>query len=108
LISQNYSVSVFSWRFVPVWRRNGMVWNFTLVLTPMIFLSGVYYPTMQLLFWLQSVSYLLPLSAAVNLVRPLALGARPAARLLGLAVLLGYCVAGFYLVSGLTRRPLLK
>src|SRR5690606_7651004 len=47
---------------------------FTLVLTPMIFLSGVYYPVTQLPEWLQAISRFLPLSAAVNLVRPLVLG----------------------------------
>src|SRR6195952_793011 len=44
---------------------------FTLVLTPMIFLSGVYYPVTQLPAWLQIVSKALPLGAAVELVRPL-------------------------------------
>ena len=81
---------------------------FTLILTPMIFLSGVYYPTTQLPLWLQSISNLLPLSAAVNLARPLLLGGWPATPLFGLGVLVGYCVGGFYLASILTRRRLLK
>ena len=81
---------------------------FTLILTPMIFLSGVYYPTTQLPPWLQSISDLLPLSAAVNLARPLLLGGWPATPLFGLGVLLVYCVGGFYLASILTRRRLLK
>ncbi|MEY5002563.1 MAG: hypothetical protein RL678_372, partial [Pseudomonadota bacterium] len=34
---------------------------FTLVLTPMIFLSGVYYPVSQLPVWLQSLANILPL-----------------------------------------------
>ncbi|MES2538171.1 MAG: ABC transporter permease [Pseudomonadota bacterium] len=81
---------------------------FTLVLTPMIFLSGVYYPTAQLPAWLQAVSHLLPLSAAVNLVRPLILGGWPAAPLMDLAILLAYCGAGFYAATVLTRQRLLK
>jgi lipooligosaccharide transport system permease protein len=81
---------------------------FTLVLTPMIFLSGVYYPTAQLPVWLQAISQLLPLTAAVDLVRPLILGAWPAAPLLNLAILLLYCVGGFYAATILTRRRLLK
>jgi lipooligosaccharide transport system permease protein len=81
---------------------------FTLVLTPMIFLSGVYYPVAQLPEWLQWVSRLLPLGAAVNLVRPLILGGWPATPLLDIGILLTYCVAGFYLATILTRRRLLK
>lgn len=81
---------------------------FTLVLTPMIFLSGVYYPVAQLPQWLQIVSQFLPLGAAVNLVRPLILGGWPATPLLDLGILLVYCIGGFYLATMLTRRRLLK
>lgn len=81
---------------------------FTLVMTPMIFLSGVYYPTSQLPHWLQGLVQLLPLTAAVNLVRPLILNEWPRAALADIAVLAVYCVAGFYLATILTRRRLLK
>jgi lipooligosaccharide transport system permease protein len=81
---------------------------FTLVLTPMMFLSGVYFPTAQLPDWLQAISSFLPLSAAVNLVRPLILGDLPTAPLFNLAILAAYCLAGFYLAIVLTRRRLLK
>lgn len=81
---------------------------FTLVLTPMIFLSGVYYPTAQLPDWLQAISRLLPLSAAVHLVRPLILGAWPVTPIRDFAVLIVYCVGGFYLATIMTRRRLLK
>ena len=81
---------------------------FTMVLTPMIFLSGVYYPTAQLPYWLQMITHILPLNAAVNLVRPLVLGMWPAAPLFDLALLLGYAVLGFYVATVLTRRRLLK
>lgn len=80
---------------------------FTMVLTPMVFLSGVYYPIAQLPDWLQLVSRVLPLGCAVNLVRPLILGAWPEAPVPDLALLLAYCVAGFYLATVLTRRRLL-
>lgn len=81
---------------------------FTLVLTPMIFLSGVYYPVTQLPIWLRDVSALLPLSAAVNLVRPLLLGGWPPTPLLDAAILLIYCVVGFYAATVLTRHRLLN
>jgi lipooligosaccharide transport system permease protein len=81
---------------------------FTLVLTPMIFLSGVYYPASQLPSWLQSVASILPLGAAVRLVRPLLLGGLPEDPIRDLAILLAYIVVGFYLATVLTRRRLLK
>lgn len=81
---------------------------FTLVLTPMIFLSGVYYPTTQLPSWLQLLSSILPLNAAVNLIRPLLLGHWPVNAPADIAVLAAYCIAGFYVATILTRRRLLK
>ncbi len=81
---------------------------FTLLLTPMMFLSGVYYPVTQLPLWLQTISHALPLSAAVNLVRPLILGGWPGSPLADIVILIAYCVAGFYSASVLTRRRLLK
>lgn len=80
---------------------------FTLVLTPMIFLSGVYYPSAQLPSWLQAIAHVLPLNAAVNLVRPLLLGSWPSAPMTDLAILVGYCCIGFYAAVVLTRRRLL-
>ncbi|WP_025917963.1 ABC transporter permease [Herminiimonas sp. CN] len=81
---------------------------FTMVLTPMVFLSGVYYPVAQLPEWLQLFSRILPLGAAVSLIRPLILGAWPQTPLHDLALLLAYSIAGFYLATLLTRRRLLK
>jgi lipooligosaccharide transport system permease protein len=81
---------------------------FTLVLTPMIFLSGVYYPVSQLPVWLQSLANILPLGAAVRLVRPLLLGGSPDDPIRDLAILVVYTVAGFYIATVLTRRRLLK
>ena len=81
---------------------------FTLVLTPMIFLSGVYYPATQLPGWLQTAAGYLPLSAAVHLVRPLLLGQMPDQVPQSLLLLFAYCIAGFYLATVLTRRRLLK
>ncbi|PUA17589.1 ABC transporter permease [Glaciimonas sp. PCH181] len=80
---------------------------FTLVLTPMIFLSGVYYPSAQLPGWLQTIAQILPLNAAVHLVRPLLLGTWPTTPITDLAILIGYCCFGFYAAVVLTRRRLL-
>lgn len=81
---------------------------FTLVLTPMVFLSGVYYPIAQLPDWLQLVAKVLPLGAAVSLIRPLILGEWPRMPLADIMILAGYCAAGFYAATVLTRRRLLK
>lgn len=81
---------------------------FTLVLTPMIFLSGVYYPTTQLPIWLQSIASFLPLGAAVRLVRPLLLGQLPQDPVKDMVILLAYTVVGFYVATILTRKRLLK
>lgn len=81
---------------------------FTLVLTPMVFLSGVYYPTTQLPIWLQAISHWLPLTAAVSLIRPMILGSWPGMALAHIAILSAYCAGGFYVATVLTRRRLLK
>lgn len=77
---------------------------FTLVLTPMSFLSGVFFPVTQLPDWLQAFSAVLPLTAAVALARPLVLGEWPHGVLHHVAILLAYAIGGFYLAVVLTRR----
>ncbi len=77
---------------------------FTLVLTPMTFLSGVYFPIEQMPVWLQHVAHVLPLTAAVDLVRPLIIGQWPPQVLQPLAVLAAYAVCGYFLALVLTRR----
>jgi lipooligosaccharide transport system permease protein len=77
---------------------------FTLAITPMTFLSGVYFPMSQMPPWLQAIGNVLPLKAAVDLVRPLVLGEMPTEVLQPLLVLTAYAVAGYYLALVLTRR----
>ena len=77
---------------------------FTLVLTPMMFLSGVFFPRDQLPAVVRLVSDWLPLTNAVELVRPMFLDRWPDNALLHLGVLLAYAVGGFWLALALTRR----
>ena len=77
---------------------------FTLVLTPMTFLSGVYFPLEQLPDALRLVAQALPLTAAVEIVRPLVVGQWPAQWLRPLLVLSLYAVGGYYVALALTRR----
>jgi lipooligosaccharide transport system permease protein len=80
----------------------------TIVLTPMLMLSGVFFPIEQLPAAVQTGAKLLPLYHGVALVRPLLLGELAAGFWLHLAVLGAYAIVGFYLALILTRRRLLK
>jgi lipooligosaccharide transport system permease protein len=77
---------------------------FTYYFTPMTFLSGVYFPIHQMPGWLQNVAAVLPLTAAVELVRPLIIGQWPSHWVGPVAVLCCYAVLGYYLALVLTRR----
>ncbi|MEO8152636.1 MAG: ABC transporter permease [Rhizobacter sp.] len=81
---------------------------FTLVMTPMTFLSGVYFPVEQMPTWLQRVAQVLPLTAAVELVRPLIIGQAPPNIVQPVLVLVAYAVGGYYLALVLTRRRFFK
>ncbi len=77
---------------------------FTLFLTPMMFLSGVFFPREQLPQAVRLASDWLPLTAAVELVRPLFLDRWPEEPLRHLLVLAAYAVVAFWIALGLTRR----
>lgn len=77
---------------------------FTLILLPMTFLSGIYFPLDQLPAGLRLLSAALPLTAAVELVRPLIVGEWPPQWLRPLAVLAAYGLSGYYLAVVITRR----
>ncbi|MBL0422778.1 ABC transporter permease [Ramlibacter sp. AW1] len=77
---------------------------FTLFLTPMMFLSGVFFPRDQLPGPLRVASDWLPLTNAVELVRPMFLDRWPEHPVRHLSVLLAYTVAGFIAALVLTRR----
>ncbi len=81
---------------------------FTLVLTPMLLLSGVYFPVDQMPAWLATAANALPLKHAIDLARPLMMGTVPTDILLHIAVLLAYAAAAFYAALVLTRKRLLK
>ncbi len=84
------------------------MYYFTLFITPMILLAGVFYPPEALPAWLAGVAQALPLTHAVELARPLVLGRLPDAPLLNIATLLGYGLAGFGAALALTRKRLLR
>ena len=77
---------------------------FTLFLTPMMFLSGVFFPREQLPPWVQWVSAWLPLTQAVELIRPLFMDRWPDPFLTPVLVLVAYAGGGYWLALRLTRR----
>jgi lipooligosaccharide transport system permease protein len=82
------------------------MYYFTLLITPMMMLSGVFFPVDQLPAILQNISAVLPLTHSVDLVRPLLNGTIPDSIVLHLAVILAYTLAGFYLSLILFRKRL--
>ena len=81
---------------------------FTLVLTPMLLLSGVFFPVEQMPAVLQAVAGVLPLKHAIDIARPLLQGRIPDALLQHIAILVVYAAAAYYVALVLTRRRMLK
>jgi lipooligosaccharide transport system permease protein len=84
-------------------------WDFfsyymTLVMTPMMMISGVFFPADQLPAPLVAIAKALPLYHGVQIVRPLIAGAPPAELWLHAAVLLAYAAAGYAAAIHFARR----
>jgi len=98
----------------------GLIWNalapsydffmyyFTLFITPMTLISGVFFPTDNLPAWLAVIGAWLPLAQGVALVRPLLAGEVPTDIALHVGVLLATTAIAFVIALRLTRRRLLK
>ncbi|TRZ65683.1 MAG: nodulation protein NodJ [Rhodocyclaceae bacterium] len=84
------------------------MYYFTLFLTPMVLLFGVFFPVEQLPAALQGIAGQLPLAHAVRVVRPLLLGEYPANAAMHLASLMITALAAYWLALVLTRRRLLQ
>ncbi|WP_018952892.1 ABC transporter permease [Thioalkalivibrio sulfidiphilus] len=84
------------------------LYYFTLVITPTLLLSGVFFPLEQFPAPVQMLAYLLPLAHTVELVRPLLTGTMPTQVLLHLAVIAAYGVAGLMIATRLIRRRLIR
>ena len=82
------------------------MYYFTLIITPMVLLCGVFFPVEQLPPFLQSISSVLPLTHAINLARPLMNDVVPSYLPLHIGVLLAYAFAGFYVSMVLFRKRL--
>jgi len=83
------------------------LYYFTLVITPMILVCGVFFPPSQLPPVVQAVSAWLPLTHAIDLARPLVIGRMPNDIVLHVGALIGYGSVGYTIALALTRRRLL-
>jgi len=83
------------------------MYYFTLFITPMTLLSGVFFPLDQLPPAIQGAAQVLPLTHAVKLVRPLLFGEVPSAAWLHVGVLAAITLIAFWAALVLTRRRLL-
>ena len=98
----------------------GLIWNalspsydffmyyFTLFITPMTLVSGVFFQTDQLPGWLAFIGGWLPLAQGVALVRPLLAGEVPANALIHILALFVTAAVAFTIALHLTRHRLLK
>jgi lipooligosaccharide transport system permease protein len=84
------------------------IFYFTLLITPMMFLSGVFYPRNALPVPVQRIAAALPLAHGADLARGLTLGLPIAHPFIDLAVLSGYALGGVLLAIHLIGRRLLK
>ncbi|WP_066731031.1 ABC transporter permease [Cupriavidus sp. D384] len=80
----------------------------TLVMTPMLLLSGVFFPLEQLPEGAQKATMVLPLAHAVALIRPLMLGRPVENGAVHLAVLAAYAAVALVVALVLLRRRLLR
>lgn len=81
---------------------------FTLFITPMALLSGVFFPLDQLPAIAQTVAHVLPLTHAVAMVRPLLAGQVPEGLLVHIGFLFMLAVVAFQVALVLTRRRILS
>ncbi|MBY5721697.1 ABC transporter permease [Rhizobium leguminosarum] len=80
----------------------------TLVITPMLFLSGAVFPIDQLPVAFQQLAAFLPLAHAVDVIRPTMLGQPITNVCLHIGVLCIYIVVPFFLSTALLRRRLMR
>jgi len=81
---------------------------FSLVVSPMFFFSGVFFPLTSLPAWVRTVSWFMPLTHAVNISRGLATGNVSAVLLLDGLWMLVFTLAAGGLAINLIKKRLIK
>jgi lipooligosaccharide transport system permease protein len=94
---------------VASWARayDFFTYYFTLVISVMYFLSGIFFPIASLPGWAQAVAWCLPLTHAVALSRACVTGAIDATALVHVAVLIGVLVGAYLLAVRWVGRRLI-
>lgn len=82
------------------------LYYFTLALTPMLLMSGVFFPLAELPTAVQAVAQMLPLAHAVELVRPLMTGQVPGWPVLHVLVVVAYALVATIAAVLILRRRL--
>jgi len=82
------------------------LYYFTLVMTPMMLLSGVFFPLSELPDLVAVTAHGLPLAHVVALVRPLMTGSWPTATLPHLTVIAAYAGVSYWFAAAVARRRL--
>ena len=83
------------------------LYYFTLVITPLLLLSGVFFPLDQMPDYIQTGAHLFPLAHAVEMVRPLMIGREIETTAAHLAVILVYLLIAVPLAIAMIRRRLM-
>lgn len=81
---------------------------FTLALTPMFFLAGIFFPLTKFPFFVTGLSYLLPLTHAVNISRSLVMGDLSFITLLGFPLLLVFTIIFIIIAVNLIQQRIVQ
>jgi lipooligosaccharide transport system permease protein len=79
---------------------------FTLLLSPMFLLSGVFFPIGQLPSFVQSLAWLLPLTHAVSVIRPAAMGQYSASFAVDITWMAAFTLLFYTIAAVLMKRRL--
>lgn len=80
----------------------------TLFISPMMFLSGVFFPVDRMPLFIQQIAKILPLYHAVQIVRPLLIGAPVTHIFSHLSVILLYTIAAYLVAVALLKKRVIS
>jgi lipooligosaccharide transport system permease protein len=98
------SLSIFFTSIVP--SMDAFNYYFTLLLSPMFLLSGVFFPIDQLPSFVQDLAWLLPLTHAVSIIRPAAMGQYSVSFVYDIAWMAAFTLIFYGIAAVLMKRRL--
>ncbi|WP_174590576.1 ABC transporter permease [Methanocella conradii] len=99
------SLSIFFTTIVP--SMDAFNYYFTLLLSPMFLVSGVFFPTDQLPMIVNSLAWLLPLTHAVNVMRPASMGHYSTSFIFEVAWMSAFTLVFYIAATALMKKRLL-